>query len=998
MKKISLKSLTAVLLIAALVSTMVMIHSTAASDDFKVTYKTVLDSLNGISGPTTLNDAVTEDTADSYDGANTAFKSLSESEKSELNGTYNDIANKLDACSRRAKIFTEGSFFVDFEADKDLLKYLAVATNSNKNYTFTTVQHGTAIPEITETFIYEGYGDELGFYLDGNNVKQNNYNEKGNFTDVLTSRSNVNGTDAPPVISTQFGLYTYDGKVCLSAAGSYTNQPRLFVTADSGAHGWAFGGYAEPFKRDSAGNPTTEIGNLFYVGEIVDGVYTPYTLTAKVSYKAYDDALYYASLSLGSEYQVFCNNHNVSGYTDSRYTKDTIATSVQININDFSGLTPKTKHVKTLTVSYPEILAVKCAEADAYANTLDVSKITASMADVINKYYSLSVACGDNEYITAENKTKLATAKKVIDYLVAHSLESITTAQSINELNTNITDTNKVTDLYDEVQQVIGLGLGGMFSDAQIAKIESMKNAVALMTGATYDATDLVAAATGITELNKKQIVNDIAFEISLSSLEKAVKALGDFSSAVSNSAVLSQIRTAYNALVESGEYTDVSNYTFTKTGKRYTAADGTLWGQKDTGVVSYISSPSLGAGIDRISYTIPVAGYDKPSNSFVYSYGGINSEGYATMSAISFYARNDYPQWVNGAYDFTAHKETFDSPTLRIPQDTSYDMYSINNYGNSNYIERSTTGDVPKDVNGTMSLNNNLIWYVNKDDVGKLNNTEAKAAFARFKTDNNYSTFVPYGERNIVMEYQGDANTVKGFNWYLITISGQFCTGVENNTPNVVDGTVYCRLFTKGRITTAGVTHDAAVEPSTVLTNLSIKVNRKPNTLTNGASVRLANVNNGGGIRFESTVNKELYNNLKASGLSVELGTIIVPYDYVDGKEITFSNFSTTGTAANKDKCLDIKQTKWQDEENGVYTAAMINIKSGNYGRSFAARGYMKVTYANGDEQYFYSDFDETANVRSIAEVAKAALESGKYDDNETAKTILNTYVGTTN
>ncbi len=997
MKKISLKSLTAVLLITALVSTMVMIHSTAASDDFKVTYKTVLDSLNGISGPAALTDAVTEATADNYDNANTAFKALSESEKSELNKSYDDIANKLDACSRRAKIFTEGSFFVDFEADKDLLKYLAVTTNSNKNHTFTTVQHGTAIPEITETFIYEGYGDELGFYLDGNNVKQNNYNEKGNFTDTLTSRSNVNGTDAPPVISTQFGLYTYDGKVCLAAAGNYTDQPRLFSTADSGAHGWSFASYGSPFKMNSD-KTSVEVGKVFNVGEIVDGVYNPYTLTAKVSYKAYDETYYYASLYFGSENDSYCNNYNLSGYADSRYTKETIATSVQLNINDFTGVGTKTKHVKTLTVSYPEVLADKCAAADAYANTLDVSKITASMADVINKYYSLSVACGDNEYITAENKTKLATAKKVIDYLVAHSLESITTAQSINELNTNITDTNKVTDLYDEVQQVIGLGLGGMFSDAQIAKIESMKNAVALMTGATYDATDLVAAATGITELNKKQIVNDIAFETSLSSLEKAVKALGDFSSAVSNSAVLSQIRTAYNALVESGEYTAVSNYTFTKTGKRYTANDGGQWGQKDTGVVSYINSPSLSAGIDRISYTIPVAGYDKPSNSFVYSYGGINSEGYATIGAISFYARNDYGNWTNGATECTINKETFDSPTLSIPQDTNYNLYSINNYGNSNYIERSTTGDVPKDVNSALSSNNNLIWYVNKEDVGKLDNTAAKAAFAKFKTDNNYSAFAPYGERNIVMEYQGDANTVKGFNWYLITVSGKFCTGVANNTPNVVDGTVYCRLFTKGRITTAGVTHDAAVDPSTVLTNLSIKVNRKPNTLTNGASVRLANVNNGGGIRFESTVNKELYNNLKASGLSVELGTIIVPYDYVDGKEITFDNFSTTGTAANKDKCLDIKQTKWQDEENGVYTAAMINIKSGNYGRSFAARGYMKVTYANGDEQYFYSDFDETANVRSIAEVAKAALESGKYDDNETAKTILNTYVGTTN
>lgn len=995
MKKISLKSLTAVLLIAALVSTMVMIHSTAASDDFKVTYKAVLDSLNGISGPKSLTDAVTETTADSYDNANTAFKALSESEKSELNNSYDDIANKLDACSRRAKIFTEGSFFVDFEADKDLLKYLASEKTNNK-YTFTTVQHGTAIPEITETFIYENYGGELGFYIDGGSAKQNNYNDKGNFADTLTSRSNVNGTDAPPIISAQFGLYKNGDNVCLAAAGNYTDQPRLFSTADSGAHGWSFASYGAPYKMNSD-KTSVEVGKVFNVGEIVDEVYNPYTLTARVSYKAYDETYYYASLYFGSENGSYCDNYNLSGFADSRYTKETIATSVQLGISDYTGgSSNQVKRVKTLTVSYPEVLAVKCAEADAYANTLDVSKITASMADDINKYYSLSVACGDKDYITADNKAKLETAKKVIDYLIAHNSESITTAQDVDKLETNITDKDAVTALYNDVQQVIGLGLGGMFSEAQLAKIESMKNAVGLMDGATYDATKLVAAATGIAELSQKQIVNDIAFETSLERLENAVKALGNFSSAVSNSTALSQMRTAYDALVSSGEYTDASNYTFTKTGKRYTTYSVQGWeSTKDTGVVSYINNPSLSAGINEISFTLPVNSYNNAANAFVYSYDGIDSEAdLANISGIAFFARHEAGNRTTGD-TFTIHKESAKASTTLIPQDTSYAPSSIYSYGTDNYKTRAQSNFLPADYSAAFSNNNNLVWYHDEASVGNATapNGYLSTDLSAYLSEKGYSCLKPYGKMNVTMKYQGDANTVKGFNWYLIKISGTFVTSATD----FAEETVYCRLFTKGRITTAGVTHAAAVDPSTVLTNLSIQVNRTPNALTNGASVRLANVNNGGGIRFESTVNKELYDNLIASGLTVELGTIIVPYDYVGDKEITFDNFSTTGTAANKNKCLDIKQTKWQDEENGVYTAAMINIKSGNYGRKFAARGYMKVTDGNGYEQYFYSDFDETANVRSITEVAKAALDSGKYDDNAAAKAILNTYAGIT-
>ena len=254
----------------------------------------------------------------------------------------------------------------------------------------------------------------------------------------------------------------------------------------------------------------------------------------------------------------------------------------------------------------------------------------------------------------------------------------------------------------------------------------------------------------------------------------------------------------------------------------------------------------------------------------------------------------------------------------------------------------------------------------------------------------------VPAGNLNITMEYQGDHNTVAGFQWYLVTISGQFKV---DSTGRTVEDKVYCRLFTDGRLTSAGVTHAADVEPETVLTNISITCNRVPITLTNGASVRIANVDNGGGIRFESTVDTELYKRMTAiDGVTVELGTIIVPYDSVEeGKEINFENFTADKNAVTAEKklCVDIKQTKWQDEANGIYTAALINIKSGNYNRSFASRGYMRVTYENGDVEYYYSNFEASANVRSIAVVAAKAIESGKYNDDADALAILRAYAG---
>ena len=963
MKKINFKGLTAAFLSLMLISSMVIIHSSATSGDFKTKYADVLNSLSAVVGPDTITEKVTAETAESYDNANKAYKLLSADEQKALETYDADITNKLEACARRAKIFTEGSFYFDFDNDSALAKYLYTAQNSNKEFVFSTVQHGTAIPEIEETFIYEGAG---GKFSEG-------YNEKGVFNDVMTGNTSGNY----PVIKMEAGVYTSDDgtTAILNAAGNYVGYARMFAKST---------GY------DTA-NTTT-----FAVGDFVDGTYQPRDLTAKLTYVTNDEgATYYPSLVLtnGTEKLGAINE------TALKAEKTSVASNVLLTLSDYTGLTPKVKHTKLLRVSYPEILIAKCAEANEFAKTLDVANIDITMSDTINKYSDLVAACGDNNYITSENKAKLVTAKKVSDYLVKNNIDKIHTPAKINNLSTNITDKTAVTNLYNETQEIIKLNLGGMFSDAQLAKINSMNNAVGLMGEAeSYDATDLVKAAVAIAELNKKLIVNDISFEVELTKAEKAVSALGTYKDAVSNKSLLEGIRASYDTLVKTGKYTDPSNYVFEKTGKRYTNNDDWGWeSTSDYGVVSYVKSPSLKGGINKISFTLPVSGYNKAGNFFVYSYDGIDSAAdLANISAFGFFARQDN---IYTGDNFTVLKESAKASTTLIPQDNSYYPASMYAYGTSQYKSRLETDRVPADYGSLLSDKNNLVWHHTKENIGNaVTNQDLRTDLDTYMSEKGYNKYTPNGNMNVTMEYQGDTNLVKGYNWYLITISGRFYT-TNGDTSKYEDGTVYCRLFTKGRITTAGVTHDASVEPTDVLTNLDIEVNKTPTALTAGASVRIADVKNGGGIRFESKVNTDLYNSLKnTEGVTVSLGTIIVPEEYRNGLDINFDNFKTDsqgGTNKDKNLCVDIPQTKWQDEANGIYTAALINLKEANYTKQFAARGYMKVTYADGTEEYFYSDFDADGNVRSIQAVASAALADTSATYTEAQKAILKVFAG---
>ena len=163
--------------------------------------------------------------------------------------------------------------------------------------------------------------------------------------------------------------------------------------------------------------------------------------------------------------------------------------------------------------------------------------------------------------------------------------------------------------------------------------------------------------------------------------------------------------------------------------------------------------------------------------------------------------------------------------------------------------------------------------------------------------------------------------------------------------------------------------------------------------SMTNGASIRLNNTAESSGIRFESKFKTADYN----SAWIVEYGTLILPTDSVKGenaKEFVLENFVVNETI--------LKLTSTVSETNGDYTVfrgGIIRILEGNYAREFAARGYMLVKDALGNEKYVYTDFDDVTweHSRSVAQVATnlKAVDSDTYNALSTEmKAVVDAYI----
>ncbi len=157
------------------------------------------------------------------------------------------------------------------------------------------------------------------------------------------------------------------------------------------------------------------------------------------------------------------------------------------------------------------------------------------------------------------------------------------------------------------------------------------------------------------------------------------------------------------------------------------------------------------------------------------------------------------------------------------------------------------------------------------------------------------------------------------------------------------------------------------------------------------GAAVRL--VTNSQGIRFQSTISEatiSFIDSIKDTGTEVSFGTVIAPLDYVN-QASDFTMAELDKISVNGAKYVNIAATdagKVVENGNVTFNAALVNLNSYNHTRDFAARAYISFVI-DGETVIYYCAYNETDNVRNMAEIAQEAL-----DDLKNAKDEANGYV----
>lgn len=147
---------------------------------------------------------------------------------------------------------------------------------------------------------------------------------------------------------------------------------------------------------------------------------------------------------------------------------------------------------------------------------------------------------------------------------------------------------------------------------------------------------------------------------------------------------------------------------------------------------------------------------------------------------------------------------------------------------------------------------------------------------------------------------------------------------------------------------------------------------------MVNGASVRLANPT---GLRFTAVLGADYVNALIGNSTSYSYGIIIAPTDYVaEAGEFTIDALSKLDVEGSKYKIAVANKMLTDPTVDGCYmfTGTLAPVQDYNYDRAFSAIAYVKV----GDT-YYYSEYNETYNSRSVAQVAELAYgdTSSEYD-----------------
>ena len=166
-------------------------------------------------------------------------------------------------------------------------------------------------------------------------------------------------------------------------------------------------------------------------------------------------------------------------------------------------------------------------------------------------------------------------------------------------------------------------------------------------------------------------------------------------------------------------------------------------------------------------------------------------------------------------------------------------------------------------------------------------------------------------------------------------------------------------------------------------------------------------NPENGGGIRFATSINLAKFDELKAFCKKrqikvITVGTLIAPVDYV--KEAGMFTKDALDELGYKTAYLDFKantETFYEGEGNVVagydeqFVASIMNIKLENRTRDFAAIGYVQLTLstATGGKTYYTIYSYDTEDMKlvekyaaNIAEVAEKELQKDSLTEEERA------------
>ena len=161
-----------------------------------------------------------------------------------------------------------------------------------------------------------------------------------------------------------------------------------------------------------------------------------------------------------------------------------------------------------------------------------------------------------------------------------------------------------------------------------------------------------------------------------------------------------------------------------------------------------------------------------------------------------------------------------------------------------------------------------------------------------------------------------------------------------------------------------------------------------------NGASVRIAGRS---GIRFQTMFDAEQYTELKEAGFIQSFGTLITYTDTLTtvGKDFTIENYQDETSFKKVENTKGVfDYTDKSGKAWKAYTLGVVDIE--DYTKEYSARGYLVISYSNGVSHMVFTDYNQTDNSRSIADVANRIKTTGLDEYNamsDQQKAIIDNY-----